>query len=110
MNGIFTSLASNTITVQPGTYRFEVVASQFGNDKNVIRIFDSTNNAIICPGLSSVYHLMTAVTCVFTTASAIGTRIQQYSQQTNDAGQGLDVYGTPGTPWAFMIVDITKLA
>lgn len=110
MDGVFTSLASNTITVQPGTYRFKVAASQFGNDRNVIKLQDVTNNVIICPGLASAPNAMTALTCIFTASTAIGTQVQQYSQNTNSAGQGQDVPGTPGTPWAFMIVEITKLA
>ena len=110
MHGVFTSLASNTITVQPGTYRFIVTASQFGNDRNMIKLQNTSNNVIICPGLAAAPHAMTSVTCIFTTASAIGVQVQQWSQTSNDAGQGLDVYGSPGTPWAFMMVEIIKFA
>lgn len=110
MHGIFTTLASNTITVQPGTYRFKVAASQFNNGRNVIKMQDVTNNVIICPGLAAPGNGMTALTCIFTANAAIGVQVQHFSQVTDSAGQGQDVLGTPGTPWAFMIVEITKLA
>lgn len=113
MNGVFTSLASNTITVQPGTYRFSILASVFAADRNVLRLWNSTGaGSLLCMGHSTWNNVGNFMSCIFTTASAIGVQVQHGAQTTINAGQGIEPSGSNliTVPWVYLTVEILKFA
>ena len=108
MNSVFTSLASNTITFQPGTYRLNAWGSVFQINRNIMRVQDTTNAATLCLGLAGESNAPNVVCCSFTAASAINVQVQHNCQTSHGHGQG------PMPPYvsqtALTIVEITKLA
>lgn len=112
MDGVFTSLASNTVTVQPGTYRFSILASVFAADRNVLRLWDSTNSALLCMGHSQFANAVNGMSCIFTTASAIGVQVHHGAQTTSNAGQGIEPSGSNliTVAWVYLTVEILKFA
>lgn len=112
MNGVYTSLASNTVTVQPGTYRFGILASVFAADRSVLRLWDSTNSALLCMGHSTWNNVGIFMSCIFTASSAIGVQVQHGAQTTINAGQGIEPIGSNlvTVPWVYLTVEIIKFA
>ncbi len=109
MNGVYTSLSSNTITVQPGTYIFRITASVFAVDRNQIRLYDSTNAVVLGMGHSQFGNAITGMTWVFTTAGAIGVKVQHMVQTTNGTGQGIQTPPYGVGPYIYLTVEISKV-
>ena len=112
MDGVYTSLASNAITMQPGTYRFSVTASVFAADRNVMRLWDTSNNRLICMGHSTWNNVVNFVTCIFNVTSATAVNVQHGAQTTINAGQGIEPSGSNliTVPWVYLTAEIIKFA
>jgi hypothetical protein len=110
LDGVYTSLAANTITFQPGKYSIFAVASVFAVDRNMMRIHDTTNNVIIGTGLSTFGNAQNSVAAILNALSAVNVQIQHWCQTTNGAGQGIEQIGLPTAANSYMIVKIEKLS
>jgi hypothetical protein len=109
LDGVYTSLAANTITFQPGKYSIFVVASVFGVDRNMMRIHDITNNVIIGTGLSTFTNVQNSVGAILNAVSTVNVQVQHWCQTTNGVGQGIEQIGLPTAANSYMIVKIEKL-
>ncbi len=109
LNGVSTTLASDTITFQPGVYRIFASATFLSVERNILRIYDTTSNAVIASGLSMTPWGISTVIGVFNTTIASGVQIQHWVQTTQSNGMGALQTGTPGVSSSYLIVEIIKL-
>lgn len=110
LDGVFTSLASNTITFQPGVYRVRVSASVAQVQQNILRIQDVTTTTTLVSGLSTGIYVMNAVHGIFNITAARDVQIQHWCQTTiTTTGMGASATGSPGVPNTYLLVEIMKL-
>ena len=109
LDGVFTSLASDTITFQPGIYRIYVTASQTDIDRNMMRIRDTTASTTVGGGLSAWTSGPTAAIGVLNATTTRAVQIQHWGQFTVTNGQGFAVTGSPGVLNTYLLVEILKM-
>lgn len=110
LHGVFTSLASNTITFQPGVYRIFASACHHGAFLNTMRIQDTTNSVTVASGLVVTPYVMNVVGGILNATAVTNVQIQHWSQNTEASqGMGIPVTGSPGVSNTYLIVDIMKL-
>lgn len=102
LNGVYTSLASNTITFQPGIYRIFGAMSNFAIDRNLPRLQDTTNGVTIVTGLSTWPHVQTTIGGILNTTTAVNVQLQQWVQTTSSSGQGITFLGTGTNTYALL--------
>lgn len=108
LNGVYTSLASNTVTFQPGIYRIWAAASVFGVDRNMMRIRDTTNSVTIVNGLSTFANVQNSVAGILNTTSTVNIQLQHWAQSTHSSGQGIMSAGLSESN-TYAIFEIWKL-
>lgn len=109
LNGVYTSLASNTVTFQPGVYRIWASASVFGVDRNMMRLRDVTNGVTIINGLATFGNVQTSVAGILNTTTAINVQLQHWVQTTNAQGQGIRIFDAAELN-TYVIFEIWKLS
>jgi hypothetical protein len=109
LHDVFTSLASNTITFQPGIYRIYVTASQTDIDRNMMRIRDTTTSTTVGGGLSAMTSGPTVAIGVLNATTTRAVQIQHWGQFTVTNGQGFAVTGSPGVLNTYLLVEILKM-
>lgn len=109
LNSVSTTLASDTITFQPGVYRIFACASFLSVERNIIRIYDTTSNVTIASGLSMTPWGVNTVIGIFNATITSGVQIQHWVQTTQSNGMGALQTGTPGVSSSYLIVEIMKL-
>lgn len=110
LHGTFTSLASNTITFQPGVYRISASAAIGNVERNVMRIRDITTSTNVASGLSTWPLVMNIVDGILNATTARDVQIQHWIQTSaGTGGMGLPATGSPGVPNTYLLVEIMKL-
>lgn len=116
MDGVYTSLSSNTITFQAGTYKIYATAVANFVQRTQLRLYDTTNSATLLTGDSSTsssagFVVVLGLSGVVTFASATAVQLQHNSQQTRSTdGMGLYVTGFTTDMNVYALVDIIKIA
>jgi len=108
LNGVYTTLASNTITFQPGVYRIFGAMSMLGVDRNLPRLQDITNGVTLISGMSTWNNVQTTIGGIFNATSVIGVQLQQWVQTTSSVGQGITWTGS-GLPNTYALLEIMRL-
>lgn len=116
MDGVYTSLASNTITFQTGTYKITARGTCYNAGRTQLRLQDTTNSITLLTGLSittsTSAQSMAYLSGVFNITGTTNVQLQQNSQSTRvNIGMGIavtTVFSTASSVYA--LVDIYKMA
>lgn len=115
------TLAGNVITLGPGEYYIRATGTAQGVNRNILRIYDVTNNTPISIGLqgeadvinintgsSNFLHYFksnTSVTAYLSLSTSTQIRIDHYLESSNAHAYGL-VAAPPGTSVDYLLVEI----